>query len=244
MHRKSFLLVELDGKLRSFLVMEGEVDDAFAKHDTSYDTARVARMDKAIQNWARFKVRDEASLLKVLAKHFPGFSEVPVVHDDRRLEANRIFDEGHEPHTIRYWGENRDKPAASYTSRMDADGDQITKDGIKTRFCDNHGVPYPTPPEGQRRFRIGVAVGIGSYSDYHRMWMAATPREAALQCAEYLDSPEGQGPFGFKRETIRHMHVTDLDSEETHFFVGPNCDESAESLALGAMFNQLARGLA
>lgn len=238
MHRKSYLLVEFDGKLRSFLFADGELQTEY--QPGWYDGGRHQKISEAFKNWRRFKTHDETTLAKAMLKHCGMFEEVPVVHPDRRLEANRIIDENNEPYLVDYRG---GKPCETITSRMNEHGEPINADGISTRLCDNHGVAYPSPPEGQQRYRVMVGLTAGaSYCDYHRMWMSADPRDAALQVMAYLDTPEGSGPFGFKSDRVVQSIVTNIDTEETYFYVGPNCDESAESKALGAMFNRLISG--
>ena len=196
------------------------------------------------KSWSRFKVRDRASFDKAASKWFPNFIEIESPSQDLRLLINGFIDAGHSVCVAEIDDDNRISIHGAV--RENEDGERINRDGVPMSECDLDGVPYPKAPEGQRRYRITVCYGGGaSYCDYHKMWFGATPRDAALSCVDYLQNdPEAlRIPEIFRSGGIGQIHAVDIETEQTFFFNGADCGQSADSKMLESLFNHAVRSM-
>ncbi len=201
-------------------------------------------MDPVTRSWSRRKEHTFESFEKSLFKVFPTAIELVGQCADFQEEVNRLTEYGEVYHFYVTEYGVRENPA----TRMDANGEWVSLDDIPLRLINvMTGVPYPKPPPGQQRYTVGVTSSNGiSYNDVHKMIMAATPRDAALEVIEFLDNGGGMtgqfaGMFQIKRHQVGMVMVTDKDTEQTTFFRGANADQNADDIQMtktwGRMFS-------
>lgn len=87
----TFLIVRfVDGKRGIWKIASG----ILRRTNERVYTERAALVDKLTRNIRRLRKLDTANVVNTIYKHFPAAEEVTGVHDDDRLEANRLCDLG------------------------------------------------------------------------------------------------------------------------------------------------------
>lgn len=244
----TFLIVRfVDGKRGIWKIASG----ILRRTNERVYTERAALVDKLTRNIRRLRKLDTANVVNTIYKHFPAAEEVTGVHDDDRLEANRLCDLGEV-----FTGQFRvydGKPSytCNTTMRRAENNEYIHPDGTLDRFVNIiTGEKYPTPGPGERAWRISyVYKGGVSGSDFHEIIIAAEPRDAiekllAIHEKQFAENGDMAGFFGeaCKRENLLSASAEDIATDQYFWFSGPDLVEDEQSKALTGVFSAMASG--
>lgn len=175
------------------------------------------------KSWRRRKEHTFESFEKSLFKVFPTAIELASQHAEFQDDVNHFTDLGE----VYHFHLSKYGPQMNPASRMDANGEWVSLDGVPLRLINNiTGKPYPEPPPGQHRYTVGINTSRGiSIHDVHKMYFGEEPRAAALEAIAFNLGGGGlkgdaASIFKIEREDITVVMVTDKDTEKTVFFQG------------------------
>lgn len=244
----SFLIVRfVDGTRGVWKVASGPCE----RRGERYHTERHPLVDKLTRNIRLLKNQSRENVIKTIYKHFPAAEEISSVHEDTRLEANRLCDLGEV-----YQGEFREYGSkftynCHMTMRRAENNEYIHPDGTMDRFVNLiTGEKYPTPGPGERAWRISYVYKDGvSGSDFHEIIIAPEPREAiekllAIHEKQFAENGDMAGFFGeaCKRDNLLSASAEDIATDQYFWFSGPDLVEDDQSKALTGLFGAMASG--
>lgn len=242
----SFLIVRfVDGERGIWKIASGPCERRSERHHTERHTA----VDKLTRNIRLLKNQAKANVLKTIYKHFPAAEEISAVHDDDRLEANRLCDLGEV-----YHGEFREYGGkftydCRMTLRRDANNEYIYPDGTLDSLVNVlTGEKYPVPGEGEGAYRISYIYQDGvSGSDYHEIIIAKTPREAVEKLLTMHEQQFAENPDNFfgglcTRDKLLSSSAENIHTNQHTWFSGPDLVEDDQAKAMTGLFGALASG--
>lgn len=242
----TFLIIHFVDKSRAiWKIASGPCERISERHHTE----REPLVEKMYRNVRLLKNQSVDNVTKTILKHFPDAEPIVGVHEDARLEANRLCDLGEV-----FVGEFREYSGkwsfdCRMTNRMAENFEYIHPDGTLDRFVNViTGKKYPVPGEGEAAYRISYSYEGGvSGTDYHAVTVAKTPREAIEKLLAQHEKQFTERPdkFGFlaescKREKLVSASAVNIETDETFWFSGPDLTENDHTRALGNLFTMVA----
>lgn len=234
----SFLIVRfVDDTRKIWKIASGPCERVSERHHTE----RAPLVEKLTRNIRLLKNQSADNVTKTILKHFPTAVEVGSIHEDDRLEANRLCDLGEV-----YEGKFRDfgNKFAYYchlTIRRAENGEYIYPDGTPDSLVNIiTGEKYPVPGEGEGAFRISYVYDSGvSGSDYHQIIIAKTPREAIEKLLILHEQQKVSENFLAEmctRDKLVSSSAENIHTGEHTWFSGPDLVEDTRAKAMTNMF--------
>ncbi len=241
----TFLIVRfVDGKRGIWKIATGPCERKSERHYSE----REPLVEKLTRNIRLLRNQSTANVVNTIYKHFPAAEEISAVHEDERLESNRLCDLGEV-----FDGQFREYGGkwtyhANLTLRRAENNEYIHPDGTLDRFVNTiTGEKYPVPGEGERAWRISyVYKGGVSGSDFHEIIIAAEPRDAiekllAIHEKQFAENGDMAGFFGdaCKRENLLSATAEDIATDQYFWFSGPDLVEDVRAKAMTNLFATL-----